>query len=82
MRAPSLSSHFGSKNAFGLHVHTAVRWVTYARRDWTDYLAGRAAEQKDRGRVNHLKGALAMPAEAMTSMTQYAYVLRWAGAWR
>jgi hypothetical protein len=82
MRAPSLYSHFGSKNALGLHVHAAVRWATYARRDWTDYLAGRAAEQKDRGRVNHLKGALAMPAEAMTSMTQYAYVLRWAGAWR
>jgi hypothetical protein len=28
----------------GLHVNTAVRWVTYARRDWTDYLADRAAE--------------------------------------
>lgn len=28
----------------GLHVNTAVRWVTYARRDWTDYLAARAAE--------------------------------------
>ncbi|TQM78165.1 hypothetical protein FHX81_0419 [Saccharothrix saharensis] len=26
----------------GLHVNTAVRWVTYARRDWTDYLALRA----------------------------------------
>jgi hypothetical protein len=23
----------------GLHVNTAVRWVTYARKDWTDYLA-------------------------------------------
>jgi hypothetical protein len=30
----------------GLHVNTAVRWVTYARRDWTDYLALRAAEHK------------------------------------
>jgi hypothetical protein len=29
-----------------LHVNPAVRWVTYARRDWTDYLAIRAAEQK------------------------------------
>ncbi len=28
----------------GMHVHTAVRWVTYARRDWTDYLAARAAD--------------------------------------
>jgi hypothetical protein len=28
----------------GLHVNTAVRWVTYARRDWADYLALRAAE--------------------------------------
>ncbi|MFI6031603.1 hypothetical protein [Amycolatopsis magusensis] len=26
----------------GLHINTAVRWVTYARRDWTDYLALRA----------------------------------------
>jgi hypothetical protein len=29
----------------GMHIHTAVRWVTYARRDWTDYLAARAAER-------------------------------------
>jgi hypothetical protein len=31
----------------GLHVNTAVRWVTYARRDWADYLALRAADQKE-----------------------------------
>jgi hypothetical protein len=29
----------------GMHVNTAVRWVTYTRRDWTDYLAARAAER-------------------------------------
>jgi hypothetical protein len=29
----------------GMHVNTAVRWAIYARRDWTDYLADRAAEQ-------------------------------------
>jgi hypothetical protein len=29
----------------GMHVNTAVRWVTYARRDWADYLAARAADQ-------------------------------------
>jgi len=28
----------------GMHVHTAVRWVTYARRDWAEYLAARAAD--------------------------------------
>jgi hypothetical protein len=28
----------------GMHVNTAVRWVTYARRDWTGYLAARAAD--------------------------------------
>jgi hypothetical protein len=28
----------------GLHVNTAVRGATYVRRDWTDYLADRAAE--------------------------------------
>ncbi|MGH3192300.1 MAG: hypothetical protein ACRDPY_48345 [Streptosporangiaceae bacterium] len=28
----------------GLHVNTAVRWVTYARRDWAGYLAARAAD--------------------------------------
>jgi hypothetical protein len=27
----------------GLHFNTAVRWVTYARRDWTGYLAARTA---------------------------------------
>jgi hypothetical protein len=31
----------------GLHVNTAVRWVTYARRDWTDYLTLRAGEYKE-----------------------------------
>jgi hypothetical protein len=31
----------------GMHVNTAVRWVTYARRDWAAYLAIRAADQKD-----------------------------------
>ena len=28
----------------GLHINTAVRWVTYARKDWTDYLADRAVD--------------------------------------
>ncbi len=31
----------------GMHVTTAVRWVTYARRDWADYLAARAADRKN-----------------------------------
>lgn len=29
----------------GMHIHTAVRWVTYAQRDWADYLAAKAAER-------------------------------------
>jgi len=28
----------------GIHVNTAVRWVTYARKDWTAYLAARDAD--------------------------------------
>jgi hypothetical protein len=32
-------------DALGMHINTAVRWVTYARRDWADYLAARAAER-------------------------------------
>jgi len=28
----------------GMHRHTALRWVTYARRDWAEYLAARAAD--------------------------------------
>jgi hypothetical protein len=28
----------------GIHVSTAVRWVTYARQDWTAYLAARDAD--------------------------------------
>lgn len=28
----------------GMHPQTAVRWVTYARRDWAEYLAARAAD--------------------------------------
>jgi hypothetical protein len=28
----------------GIHVNTAVRWVDYARQDWTAYLAARDAD--------------------------------------
>lgn len=28
----------------GIHVNTAVRWVTHARQDWTAYLAARDAD--------------------------------------
>jgi hypothetical protein len=28
----------------GIHINTAVRWVTYARQDWTAYLAARDAD--------------------------------------
>lgn len=34
----------------GMHVNTAVRWVTYARRDWAGYLAARAADTGNLGR--------------------------------
>ncbi|MFG2440544.1 hypothetical protein [Streptomyces sp. NPDC048508] len=26
----------------GMHRHTALRWVAYARRDWVEYVAARA----------------------------------------
>ncbi|MFE9976105.1 hypothetical protein ACFYRD_36685 [Streptomyces hirsutus] len=29
----------------GMHRHTALRWVAYARRDWAEYLAARAADE-------------------------------------
>ncbi|MCW2875382.1 hypothetical protein [Actinacidiphila oryziradicis] len=32
----------------GMHRNTAVRWVTYARRDWAEYLAVRASEEEER----------------------------------
>ncbi|MGW0628315.1 hypothetical protein [Streptomyces sp. NPDC002758] len=31
----------------GMHRHTALRWVAYARRDWAEYLAVRAEDQKN-----------------------------------
>ncbi|MEU9214368.1 hypothetical protein AB0D27_42470 [Streptomyces sp. NPDC048415] len=31
----------------GMHRHTALRWVAYARRDWAEYLAVRAEDQKE-----------------------------------
>ena len=34
----------------GMHIHTAVRWVGYARGDWAEYLAARAAEQGNAGK--------------------------------
>ncbi|MFB7270692.1 hypothetical protein [Streptomyces sp. NPDC056244] len=40
----------------GVHRHTAIRWVTYARRDWTEYLAARAedeAQEREKNGVAH-----------------------------
>ncbi|MFH0179144.1 hypothetical protein ACIA6D_42595 [Streptomyces cacaoi] len=34
----------------GMHRHTALRWVAYARRDWAEYLAARAADAEERDR--------------------------------
>ncbi|MFH9090964.1 hypothetical protein [Streptomyces sp. NPDC017673] len=31
----------------GMHRHTALRWVAYARRDWAEYLAARAKDLKE-----------------------------------
>jgi len=35
----------------GMHRHTAIRWVLYARRDWAEYLAARAKEEADAEKV-------------------------------
>ncbi|MCX4851756.1 hypothetical protein [Streptomyces sp. NBC_00893] len=32
----------------GMHRHTALRWVAYARRDWVEYLAARAEDEAER----------------------------------
>ncbi|MFD3538510.1 hypothetical protein ACFWUQ_03300 [Streptomyces sp. NPDC058662] len=31
----------------GMHRHTVIRWVAYARRDWAEYLAARAEDQRE-----------------------------------
>lgn len=31
----------------GMHRHTALRWVAYARRDWAEYLAVRISDDED-----------------------------------
>ncbi|MFD9574555.1 hypothetical protein ACFWBI_32630 [Streptomyces sp. NPDC059982] len=31
----------------GMHRHTAIRWVAYARRDWAEYPAARTEDQKE-----------------------------------
>jgi hypothetical protein len=31
-----------------MHRNTAVRWITYARRDWAEYLAVRASDEEER----------------------------------
>ncbi|MEU9367129.1 hypothetical protein AB0D71_20870 [Streptomyces avermitilis] len=37
----------------GMHRHTALRWVTYARRNWAEYLTARAEdEDEDNKRKN------------------------------
>jgi hypothetical protein len=43
----ALASHLPAAvfaDFLGIHVNTAVRWVTYARQDWTAYLAARDAD--------------------------------------
>jgi hypothetical protein len=37
----------------GMHVNTAVRWVIYARWDWTDYLPDRAEEQRTKSKLEY-----------------------------
>lgn len=32
----------------GIDLHTAIRWVKHAQRDWADYIAARTAEQAER----------------------------------
>ncbi|KUO20813.1 hypothetical protein [Streptomyces dysideae] len=32
----------------GMHRHTALRWVTYAKRDWAEYLAARAEDDAEK----------------------------------
>ncbi|MEU9472855.1 hypothetical protein AB0D78_41085 [Streptomyces avermitilis] len=31
----------------GMHRHTALRWVTYARRNWAEYLTARAEDENE-----------------------------------
>jgi hypothetical protein len=31
----------------GIHINTAVDWVSYVKRDWSSYIAARAAPQAD-----------------------------------
>ncbi|MGW5851232.1 hypothetical protein ACWFQ8_25365 [Streptomyces sp. NPDC055254] len=40
----------------GMHRHTALRWVAYARRDWAEYLAARAEDEASK-REKEGKGA-------------------------
>jgi hypothetical protein len=50
---------FGWRTAdlLGLHVNTAVRWVIYARRDWTDYLAARTMGAASQSGTNSSRSA-------------------------
>jgi hypothetical protein len=31
----------------GMHINTAVAWTKYAKRDWGDYVAARAADRTE-----------------------------------
>jgi hypothetical protein len=35
-------------DALGIHIHTARHWASYLQRDWSTYLAERAAEESER----------------------------------
>jgi hypothetical protein len=47
----------------GMHRHTAIRWVAYARRDWAEYLAARAEDEAEQrsvqvGQPSHAGGSV------------------------
>jgi hypothetical protein len=50
----------------GIHVNTAVRWVTYARQDWTAYLAARDGEPRPQGNTKSSPDARRRPVVTTT----------------
>jgi hypothetical protein len=36
----------------GTHRHTALRWIAHGRRDWAEYLAARAADERQQARTH------------------------------
>jgi hypothetical protein len=66
----------------GIHVNTAVRWVTYARQGWTAYLAARDADLAFLSRQSEGVRLTGTPELPVNRLGDFASSVRYHPRWR